>query len=117
MMEAVEPVLLWAAEAVDIIGLAICLIGAAKFLIVYTRVEVKRLAGHECASQIQAARRVLGSYILVALEFMIVSDVIGSVLSRTLESLASLGAIVVLRTAMGYFLERELRGDAEESRS
>ena len=84
------------------------LLGAVKFLVMYVGIEARRLGGRECTEQIQTARRALGGYILVALEFMIVSDVIASVLSRSLDSLASLGAIVVLRTAMGFFLEREL---------
>ena len=111
MLEAIHPALHTIAELVDLIGLAIALLGAVKFLVAYAGVEAKRLGGRECAVELLRARRVLGGYILVALEFLIVSDVIGSVLSRSMSSLASLGAIVVLRTAMGFFLERELRPD------
>lgn len=110
-MELLHSALLPTAEVIDLIGIAIVLFGAAKFLVMYIRIEAKRLGGRECSSQIQEARRGLGSYILVALEFMIASDVIGSVVSRSTESLMSLGAIVVLRTAMGFFLERELKDE------
>ncbi len=107
-MEVFHPALSLIAELIDLIGIAIVLLGAIKFLIMYVGIEAQRLGGHECTTRIQEARRGLGGYILVALEFMIASDVIGSVVSRSMEALASLGAIVVLRTAMGFFLEREL---------
>ncbi|MEM6992174.1 MAG: DUF1622 domain-containing protein [Myxococcota bacterium] len=113
-MEAIHPALLVVAEVIDLIGIAIVLLGAVKFLVMFAEIEAKRLVGRECTARIQEARRALGGYILVALEFMIASDVIGSVLSRSLESLANLGAIVVLRTAMGFFLERELKGEPAE---
>ena len=114
MIETVEPVLHLIAEAVDLIGLAIVLVGAIKFLFTYVRIEARRLVGRECATQIQTARRGLGGYILVALEFMIVSDIINSALTHSLESLAGLAAIVVLRTMIGFFLERELRSAEPE---
>ena len=111
MMETVGPVLSAIGETVDLVGLLIVLFGAVKFLFVYSRIELKRLAGIDCVLQIQEARRSLGTYILVALEFMIVSDVIGSVVSRSRESLIELAVIVIIRTAMGFFLERELQGE------
>lgn len=113
MTEALAPVLHIVAEVVDLIGIAIIVLGASKFLLALGSIELRRATGHACATQIQVARRVLGGYILIALEFMIVSDVIGSVLSRSLESLANLGAVVVLRTAIGFFLERELSEQSE----
>ena len=113
-VEMFIPILEFLSEVVDLVGVAIVAVGAIKFLVRYGRIELRRITGHECASEIQSARRLLGSYILVALEFMIVSDVINSVTSKELESLAYLGGIVVLRTAMGFFLERELREEAAE---
>ena len=41
---------------------------------------------------------------------MIVSDVTASIVARSFETLGSLGMVVILRTAIGFFLERELRG-------
>ncbi len=108
-MEVLTPALRVIAEVVDLVGLGIILLGAAKFVAAFVSIELSRATGHACVQRLQESRRSLGGYILVALEFMIVSDVIVSVLSRSMESLAELGAIVVLRTAMGFFLERELK--------
>lgn len=108
-MEAVHHILGYAAETVDLIGIAIMLIGAIKFVILYLRVELARLTGNPCVHEMQTARRVLGGYIVAALELMIVVDVIGTILSQSAENLYSLGAIVLIRTAIGYFLAKELK--------
>ena len=50
----------------------------------------------------------LGPLILLALELLIVSDVLHSIASRTLEDLAIVGAVVVVRLVMAYFLDKEL---------
>jgi len=99
------------AEVIDLIGLAIVLIGAIKFLAMYGLIEARRALGRKCVLAMQRARLVLGGYILIALEFMICSDIINSALVRTLDSLVYLAGIVVLRTAIGFFLDRDLRAD------
>lgn len=78
------------------------------FLLLYLRIELSRITGDPCVPEMLAARRVLGGYILAGLEVLIVSDVINTVLGPTLENLYFLGTIVIIRTAIGYFLEREL---------
>lgn len=50
----------------------------------------------------------LGSLILLALELLIVSDVLHSIASRTLEDLGIVAALVVIRVFMAYFLDKEL---------
>ena len=51
----------------------------------------------------------LGSYILLGLEVLIVADVIESVANPSTEELIMLGGIVLIRTVMGFFLEKELK--------
>lgn len=110
MGEVLEPVLETIAEVVDLIGLVIVFIGAIKFLIKFAGIEIRRLGGADCTKEIRRERQQLGGYILIALEFMIVSDVTASIVARSFETLGSLGMVVILRTAIGFFLERELRG-------
>ncbi len=50
----------------------------------------------------------LGTYLLRGLEFMIVSDIIHSFIDRSPADLIFLALIVVLRTAIGFSLEREM---------
>ena len=53
-------------------------------------------------------RNILGTYIIISLDFLIVSDIIHSVVKPELSELLNLGIIVVMRTAIGYFLGKEL---------
>ncbi len=50
----------------------------------------------------------LGSYILLALEFIIISDVINTAISRDVDDLLALGLLVLIRVALSFFLGQEL---------
>ncbi|MFT4633850.1 MAG: putative membrane protein [Candidatus Azotimanducaceae bacterium] len=51
----------------------------------------------------------LGGRMLFALELMIASDLIHTVLGRTIEDLTFLGVLVIIRTAISFFLAREIK--------
>ena len=57
----------------------------------------------------------LGTYILVGIEFMIASDIIQTVIKRELADLAFVSALVAIRTAISFFLGRELAEARRES--
>lgn len=57
----------------------------------------------------ESLRLTLGSYLVLALEFFIASDIIKTVLTPSWEGLGMLGAIVVIRTVLSYFLTQELK--------
>ena len=107
--EEIRHVLELIATGIDAIGIVLVLIGAAKFVVFAARIEIDRVRGLACAKLIRRNRAQLGGYILAALEFMIVSDIIHSVLSRALEDLILLGVLVVIRTAIGFFLGLEIK--------
>ena len=98
----------YAAQVIDIIGILIVLIGAIKFVIHFMPIEFKRLRGVACAMELRHLRLQLGSYIVLAIEFMIVSDIINTVLTKTMEDLYYLIGLIVARTAISYFLGKEL---------
>ena len=50
----------------------------------------------------------LGRYILASLELFIVSDIIHTALSLAFADLLFLGLLVVIRSVISYFLDREL---------
>ena len=107
-MEQIQIVLESIATAVDLVGIAILVFAALKFVIHYLIFEFKRLQGLESVTAIRNLRLGLGSYILLALEFIIVSDIIHSVVSTNLDDLLSLGLVVIVRIALSFFLGREL---------
>ena len=107
-MEKVITVLETIAVAVDLVGIAILIYAALKFIVHYLTFEIKQLQGLESVEGIRDLRLGLGSYILLALEFIIVSDVIQTAISRDVEDLTALGLIVIIRVALSFFLGREL---------
>ena len=98
----------YAAEAIDIVGIIIVLIGAIKFVVHAVPIEIKRLRGIACARELRHLRLQLGSYIVLAIEFMIVSDIINTVLTKTMEDLYYLIGLIIARTAISFFLGKEL---------
>lgn len=99
----------WIEYIADIVGITILVIGFVKGTYMFIRLEIDRLLGRKDHEEIFSLRNILGSYIIISLDFLIVSDIIHSILSPNLYELLNLGIIVVLRTAIGYFLGKELQ--------
>ncbi len=51
----------------------------------------------------------LGIKLVFALELLIISDLLHTVVSRTVEDLTFLGALVGIRTLVAFFLNREIQ--------
>ncbi len=98
----------WAAVIADSVGVFVVLLGFAIAVVKFIP-TLLRPSGMETIETIQSIRCTLGTYIVFALELMIVSDLLHSVISRSLEDLYYLGGIVVLRTAISYFLNKEIQ--------
>lgn len=80
-------------------------------LLIFSRVlrlEYTRLRGRAICREREALRHQLGSYLLLGLEFLIAADIIRTITDPTLEEMAILGGIVLIRTVLSYFLDREL---------
>jgi uncharacterized membrane protein len=58
----------------------------------------------------------LGRSLSLALEFLLAADILETMLSPTLEQVAILGAIAVIRTFLNYFLGREIEQEDRELR-
>lgn len=98
-------------------GLAICidLIGVVLILFGFFVSLIRLLAGlrHGIGltrnlGNLSAARTILGTYILTGLEFMIASDIVHTVITRELTDLVFVGLLVLIRTAISFFLGREI---------
>ena len=65
---------------------------------------------------IESIRLRLGRVLALGLEFTIASDILRTAVAPTRQDIMNLGAIVLLRTLLNYFLEREIRlGDERQS--
>jgi uncharacterized membrane protein len=53
-------------------------------------------------------RLLLGRFLAVGLEFQLASDILGTAVSPTFDEIGKLGAIAAIRTALNYFLAKEI---------
>lgn len=53
-------------------------------------------------------RLMFGGWLVVALEFQLAADIVGTIVSPTNEHLIQLGAVALIRTFLNYFLNKEL---------
>jgi uncharacterized membrane protein len=58
-------------------------------------------------------RRMFGGWLIVALEFQLAADIVGTIISPTTPHLVELGAIALIRTFLNYFLNKELKEDVK----
>ena len=58
-------------------------------------------------------RMTLGRWLAVALEFELAADILNTAVTPTWNDIAKLGAIATLRTALNYFLEREIEQESK----
>ena len=110
------------AYAADIFGLSLLTVGFARGAVGWARMEMERGPWERRLHAVRRLRCVVGTHILYALELMIVSDIIDSFVavsryesgdegffqSAVFYSLVQLGMVVVIRTAIDYFLAKEI---------
>ena len=113
-MEQTAHILEQIAYGIDTLSVLILIYGATLAFVQFTWREVQSnfFGGtlHRDAVRIQLGRRTL-----FALELMIASDLIHTVLGRTVEDLIFLGALVLIRTTISFFLGRELKELEEQA--
>lgn len=94
---------------VEAIGAAIVGFGAIATFIRYvlTLVGVRDYSNTEI-------RLYLGRYLALGLEFQIGADILSTAVAPTLDAVLLLGAIVLIRTVLNYFLSKELEQERRE---
>src|SRR4051794_10434094 len=60
-------------------------------------------------------RKVFGGWLVVALEFQLAADIVGTIVSPSTQHLVELGAIAFIRTFLNYFLSKELKEERDLS--
>ena len=59
-------------------------------------------------------RLALGRYLALGLEFQLASDLLSTAVAPSFEEIGKLAAIAAIRTALNYFLEKEIEREREE---
>ena len=108
-MESLEVGLEFITRFIDLTGVAILILGFIKMLIKYVRTELIKGLLHTPILLLQKIRCDVGIYILLSLDFLIASDIIGTVKEVSQEELIELSIMILLRTGIGYFLGKEVK--------
>lgn len=104
----IEPWFDRAALAIEAVGVAIIVLGAAMSLAVFL---VRWWRTRQLDQPYQSVRADLGRAILLGLEFLVAADIIATVSAdATLEGVAILAAIVAVRTFLSVTIELEITG-------
>lgn len=83
-------------------------------IVTYLRLLLARSKQHVDATE--GIRLQLGRVLALGLEFTVASDILRTAVAPTRQDILNLGAIVLLRTLLNYFLEREIE-QGEQRRS
>lgn len=105
------------ATIISVISLLIVAYGVFVGFIAFLRNEIKRFNGTYTVNNIRQLRADFGSYLLLGLEFLIASDILKTVVDPSLDELAILGGVVVVRTILSVFLNKEIKELAEDENS
>jgi len=89
-------------------GVAIIAWGVVLTVFRLLKLEFTRFKHKSIYRERESVRHQFASYLLLALEFLIAADIIATVIHPTFEEIAILASIVVIRTVISYFLEKEV---------
>jgi len=93
-------------EAIDVIGVIAIVVG-----VLYAIADAAIRGLRRVSPVYTRFRRVLGRAILLGLELLVAADIIKTVaVTPTLDSVAVLGVIVLIRTFLSWSLELEISG-------
>lgn len=101
---------------ISIISVCVVIYGAVIAFFKFVQNEFMRVRGHYTIHELRVLRADLGTYLLFGLELLIASDIIKTIIEPGTQELVILGGIVVLRTVLSFFLDREIRLIDQEAR-
>ena len=105
-MTYLETALEWLSLGIELIAAGILVTGAVLFVVNVASSAIRHRAPLQ--NCLQSARLQLGIYLLAGLEFLIVADILFTIVHRTLDDLIVLAIVTGVRTLVSYFLGREL---------
>jgi len=109
MLESAKALIQYLAHGIEfaaaiVIGLA-AVEASVKSLLLFLR----RSAPPEAKNEV---RLTLGRWLAVGLEFELAADILNTAVTPSWNDIEKLAAIAALRTALNYFLEREIRQES-----
>ena len=112
---AVEHGVQWLRLAIETAGATIIALGVVISLWAFARAFRRRNdRGSGDDADYTGVRLTLARYLVLALEFQLAADILSTAIAPTWTAIGKLGAIAVIRTALNYLLEMEMRREAAE---
>ncbi|UQU62612.1 DUF1622 domain-containing protein [Couchioplanes caeruleus] len=107
----------WLSRAVDLLvrlveaaGAVVIFTGAVTAFVWFLIAAVRR-GGTE---RFVPVRLSLGRFLALGLEFQLASDILRTAIAPTLREIGELAAVAAIRTALNYFLAREIKEERTE---
>lgn len=100
-------------NGIELLSALVLLVGFAKGMWGFLLHEMNELRRKTDTSPggVSELRPMVGNYILLGLDFYIVSDILATMLHPEWNELLSLAVIGLLRTTIGYFLGKEIAAE------
>lgn len=105
MEEVAKAIAFYLSTAVEIIAALVIAIAVAKFTYYYSANLLKKDA-HLSNSTLRVK---FGTSLALALELLLAADVLITAVAPSWDDIGKLAAIAAIRTALNYFLEKELK--------
>ncbi|MGY3766164.1 DUF1622 domain-containing protein [Vagococcus vulneris] len=84
-------------KGVDYIAIFILIVGGLKSIVNFVRIELRKKEGHEKALHKDIEKVNLSSYILLSIQFMIISDLIRTVTSDSFKNIFYVSILIIIR--------------------
>ncbi|WP_300450490.1 DUF1622 domain-containing protein [Accumulibacter sp.] len=111
MEELIKTATLQLAQLIEVMAAAIICLASLKAFVQFVRDSSLRSAGYTPRLLI---RLNLGKSLALALEFLLGADILRTAVAPNWNDIGQLAAIATLRTALNYFLERELKSSEDK---
>ena len=109
MEENIASLVGWLRLAIESVSIVLVSVGAAVAVFLLVRTLLAPQAG-----SFNKVRLTFGRALVLALEFQLAADILGTAVSPSWDHLGKLGAIAVIRTFLNFFLTRELKEEEQE---
>jgi len=96
------------ALVIALAGMMIVIWGAVLTVVEILKMERRYIRGEKVIRKRNALRHSLGTYLLLGLEFLVAADIVRTVIHPTIQEVAVLGAIVLIRTVIAFALDKEM---------
>lgn len=113
LMETIEPMIQngvqWLRLVIETVGALIIAVGLLVAAATFVQAALARRVPNFSAIRLSFAR-----FLALALEFQLGADILSTAIAPTWDAIGKLGAIAIIRTALNYFLTREMQAESSQ---